>query len=193
MAGFLSDKKIDVLFDEIKDVPGAVAEIGVNEGALFHRLIRHAQGQNKEICAFDSFRGMGKPDINHDDFVNYPKGKFDIGGVVEFIGILKKRYDIYENEYLAFDGFIPECFNKCDIDLFSFIYIDLDHYQPTKKTIEWALFKLNVNGILGFDDYFDANTNGISPLIEKFILSQKMNYRSIIIEKNIGVRSQHLT
>lgn len=164
--GRLDSKAIQFLTGLVKDISGDFAEVGVLRGDTFKQLIPIALSQNKKVHAFDSFCGMNDPGPL--DGTNYPKGRFDIGGVGPFRSILEKS-GFQSGQYMLWPGYVPSCFELCDEERFSFIYIDLDHAEPTLDSIEWAGHVISDGGIIGFDDYFPGSELGPSYYIDKFI------------------------
>jgi O-methyltransferase len=147
---------LELVLGTISKVPGAFGEVGVWQGNLFTRLCKAAAISGRTAFAFDSFVGMDTPsEFDGGVKSTYPKGRFSIGGVVSFDAILKQNAC---TSYQLFDGYIPECFSKFDTShasvKFSFLYIDVDHYEPTKKAIEWGFEKVAVGGVIGFDDFW---------------------------------------
>lgn len=152
--GHVSDNDLADYFKAVKDIEGDVAEIGVDRGYTFRRLVRAALKQNKVPHAFDSFRGMDEPG-EHDD-KHYHKHKFDQGGVENF-----RSWIPYEpNLYQCHEGYIPVCFDKYDQQYpegkFSLVVLDVDHYQPTVDGLNWVWPKLSKGAILILDDFFDS-------------------------------------
>jgi hypothetical protein len=153
--GTISDQHLREYFRKIQDIPGPVAEIGVDRGHTFKRIYRWAIKQNKVPCAFDSFCGMDTP--GEFDDAAYPKGKFSQGGIENFKSWIPYSADTYK----CYEGYIPICFEKYEADLnedFSFILLDVDHYQPTVVGLEWSWPRLKKNGILVLDDFFETGT-----------------------------------
>ena len=135
----------------VSEVPGDFAEIGVYRGDTFHKLAIIAQRQGRIAHAFDSFHGMAEPSTMDD--TDYPKGKFNIGGPSEFVRLMdKKRIPIAS--YNIHAGYIPNCFVYVpDSMCFALVIIDVDHYQPTKDSLEWVAPRIVYGGILALDDY----------------------------------------
>ena len=67
---------------------------------------------------------------------------------------------------------------------FSFIYIDLDHHDPTAAALEWAWPRLAPGGILGFDDYFPGRERLASPPIDAFLDQQYRDLRLVHFANN---------
>ena len=122
--------------NSLKNVKGDFAEFGVYQGGTFINLAPIAKKQNKKIHAFDSFKGLDKPsmfDMSSTGITAYPKGKFNVHGTASLIEKMNKLHFKQNKDYFLWEGYIPEIFKKIPENIrFSFCYIDLDHYFPTK-------------------------------------------------------------
>ncbi|MCA8986474.1 MAG: class I SAM-dependent methyltransferase [Planctomycetaceae bacterium] len=183
--GYLPDDVLGDVMNELIQVPGDFAEIGVFRGALFKRLVAVAQVLKRRVHGFDSFVGMAEP--TQKDAGRYQKGELSVGGVETFRTIILNS--IAQHRQLAqaqqnagvlpggisndcfqlWEGYVPDCLNACPIKSFAFIYIDLDHHDPTQQAIHWAWPRLAAGGILGFDDYFPGRERLASPPIDQFL------------------------
>jgi len=179
--GILSNNALKQMIKMITDVPGDFAEIGVFRGATFKRLLLFAQIMHRHAHAFDSFIGMNQP--GEKDGKHYDTGKFNIGGVETFKKwMLAEHFD--ENLFSLWDGYVPSCLKKCPSTNFSFIYIDLDHHDPTAQAIEWAWPRLAKGGIMGFDDYFPGKNILASPPIDQFLGANKDTYETVYFDNS---------
>jgi hypothetical protein len=159
------DPDIQKYTEMVANVGGDFAEIGVFEGETFAKLIPIAHRQDKSIHAFDSFHGMDDPS----EFDWRPKGQFAVGGTKGFRKLMKKRgFD--QDQYLTWEGFIPECFMKAPNNLsFSFVLLDVDNYEPTRMGLDWAWSRLNVNGVVALDDFYPNGEGEASKAIKEFL------------------------
>ena len=159
------DVDIDKYTGMVAEVKGDFAEIGVFEGETFAKLIPIAHKQHKVAHAFDSFEGLAAPG----QFDWRPEGEFDVGGVKGFRRLMRKR-GVAEEQYLAWDGFIPHCFQKAPDNLaFSFVLLDVDNYEPTREGLAWAWPRLNVGGVLALDDFYPNGEGEASKAIKEFL------------------------
>ena len=165
--GYLEDSDLIRILRLVKNVGGDVAEVGVFKASLFHRLATWAHRYGVMAHAFDSFQGMAKPGP-YDLEEKYPEGKLSVGGVKGFVHIMEE-FSIPLDWYILWPGFIPDCFIDTEKLRFRFVYIDLDHYQPTIEAIEWVLGRLLPGAVLGFDDWFPSTTIGPSKAIRTLI------------------------
>ncbi len=214
--GYLPDNVLSGVMNELINVPGEFAEIGVFQGALFKRMVAVAQVLHRRVHAFDSFVGMDEPTAM--DQGKYPKGDLSSGGKENFrqiiLNSIRQHREISLNSgqeagvtsgairddlFDLWDGYVPECLEKCPVTNFAFIYIDLDHHDPTQQAIEWAWPRLVEGGILGFDDYFPGRQILASPPIDAFLDNEHANLKlmhfdnnQIFIRKQPGQIQQHV-
>ncbi len=170
--------------DEVAEVPGDFAEFGVFRGNSFMLVINYAKMQGKHTHAFDSFRGMAKP-VKEDlepvtNHTIYPEGYLDQGGPEYLIKRLTEaKYD--PADYTIQEGFIPQIFKTIKKDLtFSFAYLDLDHYRPTKYALEWAWGRIVPGGIMLCDDFFIEELWGASSLATTQFISKHVDEFDIL-------------
>lgn len=199
--GYLPDDVLGDVLNEVINVPGDFAEVGVFQGALFKRLVAVAQVLKRTAHAFDSFEGMAEPTAR--DAGKYPKGALSVGGKERFRQIIQHSVDrhrqlahaahqnvgalpgdIRNDAFALWDGYVPDCLTKCPVQQFSFIYIDLDHHDPTAAALEWAWPRLAPGGILGFDDYFPGRERLASPPIDAFLDQQYRDLRLVHFANN---------
>ena len=172
-------------FKDIRDVKGDFAEFGVFKGSSFKMLIAIARKQGKKIHGFDSFKGLTIPtkkDYVKGKIAGYPKGKFNTGGSQELRDELGKMGYKSDKDYYLWEGFIPNVFRDVPGDIsFSFGFVDLDHYKPTKSALRWLFKRLEIGGIVLCDDYFPKKTHLASLAIHEFIEGNK---RAKILESD---------
>jgi O-methyltransferase len=137
------------------NIPGDFVEIGVANGSTFHRLVPLASGHGKIAHAIDSFQGMAAPGVNdrkEGEPGAHTQGQFACGGLEGFRQIMN-QHGLKSDHSCLWEGFIPSAFQQVPQDLiFSFAIIDVDHYQPTRDSLEWLWPRLNSGGILCWDD-----------------------------------------
>ena len=154
------------IFQLIMKVNGDVAECGTYKGAsakfLAQQIVKH--NLNKQLCLFDSFEGLSKPE--------------DIDGIYWTKADLKCDVSDVENTLAKFasapfieiyDGWIPERFNEIADRAFCFVHIDVDLYQPTKDSIAFFYPRMSPGGIILLDDYGFESCPGVTECIDNFM------------------------
>ncbi|QII12871.1 hypothetical protein KsCSTR_34920 [Candidatus Kuenenia stuttgartiensis] len=172
----------------VENVRGDFAEIGVWRGEASRKLIRLSSSQGKKIHLFDSFSGMDEPGSFDSGF--HPKGRFDTGGLAGFRSIMKS-HGFSDNEYFAYDGFIPTCFEKVPNNVrFSFVIIDVDYYVPTRDTLNWIWPLISRGGILVLDDFKPMNDMECSKAINEFLRERNDYYRLDFLNFQLFLRKE---
>jgi len=179
--------------ETVEEVEGIWAEFGVYKGRTFKQLVEHGDKVWKFVIGVDSFKGMAKPTKKDGGF--YPRGRLNAGGSEELREELTENgYEDGEHYYL-YEGYIPEILTELDsIKDYSFCYIDLDQYLPTKQTLDYVFPKLNKGGLILFDDYVSRYNILATQAIKEFVAD---NPNIKIEEKGIqlisgGCKSQML-
>jgi len=176
--GATSDEKLAFIEEHIATIPGDIIEIGCYKGSTTHRLVPMADRLACKVHACDSFIGMDKQ--TDKDSGNYPKGKFDVGGVEGFQKLMLDRYNVEPQRYHCHEGYIPECLEKCEnfiLDkigkppLFRFCYLDVDVYMPTMIGLSWVWPKLSTGGLLMIDDVFVGRETDASLAVSEWMES----------------------
>ena len=178
--GILSDTTLTDMTGRVAHVRGDFAEVGVFKGDTFRRLVAAAREQGKTAHAFDSFVGMNDPGPLDD---GYPKGYLDVGGGKNFRDLMLAE-GLNERDFELWAGYVPDCLEKCAQTVFSLIYVDLDHHDPTAMSIRWAWPRLAPNGILGFDDYFPERPTLASPAIDAFLEEHDGSFEKLHFDNN---------
>ena len=162
------------------DVPGHVAEFGTWRGAnlmLLAKLMRiFDPHSSKQIHAFDSFEGL--TDFAPEDAkAAHQKGRYK-GSLDE----LKELITLYRltNEVIIHEGRIEETLSlalKADQSLtFSFLYCDVDLYEPTKVILSSLHDRLSKGGLFVLDEWNSATYAGETLAVKEFLASHSDSY-----------------
>lgn len=140
--------------EETKDIPGNIAEIGCSAGAttVFLNKYLDAQGIEKKYFAVDTFSGFSKEDIQLEVskrgkrkglFTGFQANKnkwFD--GTMKINNINRvKSIQADVNKY-----------DLCSLGPLSFCLLDVDLYQPTKKSLGQLYTIMSKGGTIIIDD-----------------------------------------
>lgn len=156
----------------VEEVEGIWVEFGVYKGETFKKLVAQGNKAWKYVIGVDSFEGMAKP--TDKDGGKYPKGYLNAGGCWKLRKELEDLAFDEGDDFDIFEGFIPEVFSQLHSKWkYSFCYIDLDQYLPTKQTLEYIWSKLNVGGLILFDDYLLRLDILATLAIKEFLLTTK--------------------
>lgn len=154
------------VFDRTDHIDGHLLEFGVLHGTTFELMVIEAMQRGVLAVAVDSFEGMDEPgprDVYPDGLCEYPKGRFDVGGVKPLLQRMESAGYRLDTHYAVYKGFIPSILESIEPDWrYSLVHIDVDHYEPTLAAMNWAWPRLHPGGIMLCDDYFDWKTEHLA-------------------------------
>jgi len=165
-------------FKSVSNLSGNILEVGVFKGfsALLLKKLEDELNlsiKKDNLFLIDSFEGLSE--INEEDIVNNEKnyqhqqGHFNVN-----FNDIKNLFRNYENVHLL-KGWIPKIFNSLNKEnLYKFVHIDVDLYEPTLTTLNYVFDKVVVGGVIITDD-FDSNA----------FPGNRKAWQKFFIEKNI--------
>lgn len=126
-------------------LPGQTAECGVYKGASSWLICEKMKDTGKTHYIFDSFEGLSAP--AEIDGHHWRQGALRAGEE-----IVKANLSAYPSVRML-KGWIPERFAEVSDEVFCFVHIDVDLYQPTSDSLSFFYPRLVPGGILLCDDY----------------------------------------
>ena len=149
-----------------KKIPGNVAECGVNRGEFAYYINKIFP--DKKLYLMDTFEGFSEKDLKVEQQIadeRFLKGKFnDIESFkVANVDMVKKRME-YLHQCVFCVGYFPESVKNVD-DVFCFVNLDTDLYQPILAGLEFFYPRMVDNGIILVHDYFNEELPGVEKAI----------------------------
>ena len=128
-------------------IPGAVAEFGCFKG---HTAIQIAHTMEKmsdrsQFFLFDSFQGV--PASTHPDDSYWQKGAL----TAEY-SVVKMRFAPFKNVEIV-KGYFKDVLPSYSNLRIKFAHVDADLYVSIKEVNEWLLGRMELGGIIIYDDY----------------------------------------
>jgi hypothetical protein len=160
------------IFEMSKSIEGDIFEFGVFKGASISRLFsfREILKQNKKkIFGFDTFKSFPETNLKEDSKIrnNFikesgePISKKDLSNI-----LMKKKYSNFElikgNVLKTLPNFLKRNKNL----KISFINLDVDLYEPSKKILELLYNKVSPGGFILLDNY--SNFKGETKAVDDF-------------------------
>ncbi len=158
------------------DIPGDIAEFGVGSGTSFKAFVRINNILNKSrpdkhsvksVWGFDSFKGLPKPDgkIDLARTGGVEQGEMREGGFDSSATLDSLRQFCAKNPNSAviqgwFADTVADFIAKDPSLSFSLLHVDCDLYSSTKDVLNLCLRRLNVGGIILFDEIFHKSFPG---------------------------------
>lgn len=139
----------------MREYKGAVAEAGVFQGDFAKYINQYFP--DRKLYLFDTFEGFHAKDIALEAQNNYSSARMaDYNNTSKELVRKKMKYP----ESVIFKvGYFPETANGME-DVFCFVNLDLDLYQPTLEGLRWFENRMVKGGVILIHDYFADNWGG---------------------------------
>ncbi|MDR0530751.1 MAG: macrocin-O-methyltransferase [Oscillospiraceae bacterium] len=146
-----------------RGVCGSVAEAGVFQGAFAKEINRVFPA--KKLFLFDTFSGFDARDLRAEREHRYSRrGEGFFGGTSEE---LVRRQLPREALCVIRKGYFPETAEGLD-EIFCFVHLDLDLYQPTLAGLEYFYPRMAKGGVILVHDYFSDEYAGVKKAVQTF-------------------------
>lgn len=153
-----------------RNVPGDIVEFGVSSGTSLVSFIRLNSIYNKNVpndigrksvFGFDTFEGLpfidSQTDLNSKSKLrpsDMKIGGYDGSQSYNELNSFCKKYKNVKLYKGLFSDTVPRFKKENKHHSFSLIHIDCDLYESTKDALEGLILRLNVGGIILFDEIF---------------------------------------
>ena len=149
-----------LLYERIKNIPGAVVECGLGRGGTLSMLAYLIGSENPQapriLYGFDSFEGFPEPHLFDQSPRNLKKGEWNVNSQttirehLELSGVIKAfpKLDVH-----LIPGFVEETIQFFPDQPIAFIHLDLDLYEGYRTVLEHLFPKMSAGAVILFDDY----------------------------------------
>lgn len=143
-----------------RNVSGDIAEVGVFRGGSA-RLIAETKG-DKALHLFDTFEGL--PTVTDEDDRKDGKVHFYQGMYPASYEEVKAYLSLPNT--IVYKGLFPQTGEPVKDKKFSFVHLDVDIYQSTKKSLEFFYPRMSRGGVILSHDYLQAS--GVRKAFDEF-------------------------
>jgi hypothetical protein len=147
-----------------RQVPGAIAELGVYQGeqaALLNRLF-----PGRRLRLFDTFEGFAEKDLKAEQTARFSGAVVGDFQDTSVDLVLSRMAD--PASVIIHKGFFPDSAEGVE-DQFAFVSLDVDLYDPTAAGLEWFYPRLSKGGCIFVHDYNNRRYMGVRRAVEEFI------------------------
>jgi O-methyltransferase len=145
----------------VDDVRGALAEVGVYQGAMSQFV--HNLAPERTYYLFDTFEGF--PSEHLEGRVDERFRDTSVEGVRACLG--------NSSHLVLRAGMVPETFAGLDDERFAFVLLDLDLHEPTMRSLEFFYPRLSPGGYLIVHDYNNPESNwGCKRAADEFLVGK---------------------
>jgi len=170
-----------------QDIRGDIAECGVRHGkSSFFVLSGFGAGTGKTYHIFDSFEGVSEPVESDRD---------EQGVTVWTKGELAVQEQTVLHNLRGFDmpielhkGWIPDRFKDVQKATFAFVHVDVDLYEPTRKSFEFFYPLMAKGGIMVCDDYGSAYCPGAKKAVDEFFAARPERVLSLPTGQSLVIK-----
>ena len=131
--------------NQVKELHGDAAEVGVYKGGTAKLLAKGFESKSKNIQLFDTFTGMPPTDPKKDVFLEGAFGDTSLKDVEKYLSDC-------DNVYL-YKGIFPDTAKSIHDKTFCLVHIDVDVYKSVLDSCEFFYPRMAKGGIMIFDDY----------------------------------------
>lgn len=142
----------DTLREQLKEVDGLVAEVGVYKGGSLKVLAKLFD--DTAILGFDTFEGLPKEQWIESEI--HEPGDFHDTTLREVTEFLHDCSNVVLKQ-----GLFPSSAKGLEDYRFKLVHLDMDFYSGTKLAIEWFWPRMESGGVIVFDDFMWPNCPGI--------------------------------
>ena len=187
-SGYANINIILSLVEQVRSVPGDLAECGVFRGSTLvpTAIFLRQQGMNKHVFGLDSFQGFDDS-IKKDLALGGSKDdRRKIGGfsdTSEDLVVGKLRLFGVERGVTLVPGYFRDSLSACTDKRFSFVHLDCDTYDSYRECLSFFYPRTNPGGVILFDEYNDPAWPGCNLAIDEY-LSDKPEKPQLIMRDN---------
>lgn len=171
------------LIKQANKLKGDVLEVGVWKGGT-GSLLASAVSKDATVYLCDTFSGVVKAGKKDNQYI----GGEHADTSEDIVKHLFEQLNI--TNYSILKGIFPDETSSGITDKkFKFCHIDVDVYQSAKETFLWVWQRMEIGGIVVFDDYGFAACEGITDLInnelqlrEDLIMVHNLNGHAVLIK-----------
>lgn len=169
---FVREQTLALCAKEInrKKVVGVCAELGVFQGKFARKI--NSLFPDKKIYLFDTFESFSEKDYKSDSSLNWGNSKeaFRDTGVEKV-----KECMPYPEKVSIKQGYFPETFDLQD-EIFAFVSIDADLYNPIKSGLEIFYPRLAKGGYIMVHDYNNIVYGGATNAVQEYCDERGISY-----------------
>ncbi len=146
-------KIFEMIINEIKDVPGQIAELGVFRGD-FAQYLNYAF-DNRKLYLFDSFDGFQADEASEEINKNNCSDSFINSYKLTNLDIVMDKM-VHKENVIIKKGFFPESLNGLE-EQFAFVSLDVDLEESTLEGLRYFYPRLSSGGYIFIHDYNNCN------------------------------------
>lgn len=158
---------------ERNNVPGAVAECGVNEGGFATYISRYFP--ERTFYLFDTFEGFDPRDVSRPE-EDLPDDFWQRWDYTKATPEKALRNIPYRTQTVVRQGYFPDTAKGLEDERFAFVNLDMDLYQPIKAGLEFFYPRMSPGGVIFVHDATNRYLTGVRKAIVEFCTAAHAGY-----------------
>jgi O-methyltransferase len=147
-----------------KDIPGAIAELGVYRGELAAILNRLFPART--LYLFDTFEGFSNKDLSDGQEESHSHAAVGDFKDTSLDMVLSRM--AHPEKIVVRKGYFPATTEGLE-DRFALVSLDVDLYMPTLAGLHYFYPRLSRGGCIFVHDYNNRRFNGVRSAVEEFL------------------------
>lgn len=143
-------------------VPGSFAELGVYKGITANMM--YEMDRTRTLHLFDTFRGFDEKDLQRE---KKQGGKYTTREFADTSVDAVKKYINGGDAIVFHEGYFPDTAKGLENEVFAFVNIDADLYNPTLDGLQFFYSRLSPQGVLMIHDY-NHTWEGVKQAVDEF-------------------------
>ena len=163
---------LELISNEIyrRNTIGNVAELGVYKGKFARYINRFFP--DRTLYLFDTFEGFNDKDRSTEVGNKYSTADQDFSNTSVNMVLDQMKY---KEKCIIKKGYFPETTTGID-DVFAFVSLDADLYQPIYNGLQFFYPKLSPGGYIMIHDFNNDQYNGVRQAVEQFCKAEQINF-----------------
>ena len=172
-AEYIRMSALELVAHEINsgNLPGAVAEVGVYRGE-FARFISAAFPQ-RHFYLFDTFKGFESAQVARDSQANMVKAVDDFTNTS--VNFVVNRLP-HPEKAIVRQGLFPGTAAGLEGEVFCFVSLDCDLYEPTRDGLRFFFPRLSPGGFLFVHDFNNGLYKGVKQAVVEFSAREEVAF-----------------
>ncbi len=169
---YVRHKALELCSNEIyrNNINGSVSELGVYKGDFASKI--NLAFPERNLYLFDTFSGFDSRDTGEEKSKSYSSGEQDFSDT-NINMVLKKMKN--PKKCIIKKGYFPETATGIE-DLFCFVSLDADLYNPILAGLEYFYPKLEKGGYIFVHDFNNSDYKGVREAVMKFCVEKNIGY-----------------
>jgi hypothetical protein len=174
--------------DRTAHLNGAIAECGVYRGNTLVTMALYLTqaGSKRSLFGLDSFEGFQHTIVNEEVGAHDPTTEAAQNFLHTSLGRVQNKLDRFRVKNVRLvPGFFENTLKTLPDQSYSFVHLDCDTYVAYKECLTYFYPRMQLGGIISFDEYNDPPWPGCNKAVDEFLLGKPEVLEEVIQDNYI--------